>query len=72
MNERHRHRYEVNNNYVKELIMAGLTVSSRTTREKLCEIIELSKEDHPWFLAVSFIQNLHQTLKMPIRYFYRF
>ena len=54
VNERHRHRYEVNNNYVKELIMAGLTVSSRTTREKLCEIVELPKKSHPWFLGCQF------------------
>ena len=54
VNERHRHRYEVNNNYVKELIMAGLIVSSRTTREKLCEIVELPKKSHPWFLGCQF------------------
>ena len=54
VNERHRHRYEVNNNYVKELIKAGLTVSSRTTREKLCEIVELPKKSHPWFLGCQF------------------
>ena len=54
VNERHRHRYEVNNNYVKELIKAGLTVSSRTTREKLCEIVELPSKSHPWFLGCQF------------------
>jgi CTP synthase len=54
VNERHRHRYEVNNNYVKELIMTGLIVSSRTTREKLCEIVELPKKSHPWFLGCQF------------------
>jgi len=54
VNERHRHRYEVNNNYVKALIDSGLTISSRTSREKLCEIIELPKESHPWFLGCQF------------------
>jgi len=54
VNERHRHRYEVNNNYVKDLIKAGLTISSRTAREKLCEIIELPKKSHPWFLGCQF------------------
>ena len=58
VNERHRHRYEVNNNYVKELIMAGLTVSSRTAREKLCEIVELPKKSHPWFLGCQFHPEL--------------
>jgi len=54
VNERHRHRYEVNNNYVKALSKAGLTISSRTSREKLCEIIELPKKSHPWFLGCQF------------------
>ena len=54
VNERHRHRYEVNNNYVKALTNSGLTISSRTTREKLCEIIELPKKTHPWFLGCQF------------------
>ena len=54
VNERHRHRYEVNNNYVKSLTNSGLTISSRTTREKLCEIIELPKKTHPWFLGCQF------------------
>ena len=54
VNERHRHRYEVNNLYVDKLIQAGLVVSSRTPSENLCEIIELSKEDHPWFFGCQF------------------
>ena len=54
VNERHRHRYEVNNNYVKALIKAGLTIASRTSREKLCEIVELPKKSHPWFLGCQF------------------
>ena len=54
VNERHRHRYEVNNNYVEALSKAGLTISSRTSREKLCEIVELPKKSHPWFLGCQF------------------
>ena len=54
VNERHRHRYEVNNNYVEALSKAGLTISSRTSREKLCEIVELPKQSHPWFLGCQF------------------
>ncbi|MFM8547796.1 MAG: CTP synthase [Betaproteobacteria bacterium] len=57
VNERHRHRYEVNNHYVGELEAAGLRVSARTPSENLCEIIELTHEGrhaHPWFLAVQF------------------
>ena len=54
VNERHRHRYEVNNDYVEKLIEAGLVVSARTPSEDLCEIIELPKNNHPWFLGCQF------------------
>ena len=39
---------------LKRLFRAGLTISSRTTREKLCEIVELPKKSHPWFLGCQF------------------
>ena len=54
VNERHRHRYEVNNNYVEQLKAAGLVISARTPTEELCEMIELPKSMHPWFVAVQF------------------
>ena len=54
VNERHRHRYEVNNNYVEQLKAAGLVISARTPTEELCEMIELPKATHPWFVAVQF------------------
>ena len=54
VNERHRHRYEVNNDYVDQLIKAGLVVSARTPLEDLCEIIELPLTEHPWFLGCQF------------------
>jgi len=54
VNERHRHRYEVNNDYVDQLIEAGLVVSARTPSEDLCEIIELPLTEHPWFLGCQF------------------
>lgn len=54
VNERHRHRYEVNNHYVAQLEAAGLVVSARTPTENLCEIIELPQDVHPWFLACQF------------------
>ncbi|MFZ8943850.1 MAG: CTP synthase [Methylophilaceae bacterium] len=54
VNERHRHRFEVNNSYVDLLIEAGLIVSSRTPQENLCEIVELPRDDHPWFLGCQF------------------
>ncbi|GLR27724.1 MULTISPECIES: CTP synthase [Limnobacter] len=52
VNERHRHRYEVNNNYVEQLEKAGLRISARTPTENLPEIMELP--DHPWFIGVQF------------------
>ena len=54
VNERHRHRYEVNNHYVPQLEAAGLVVSARTPSEQLCEVVELPQEMHPWFLACQF------------------
>ena len=52
VNERHRHRYEVNNVYVPRLEQAGLVISARTPSENLPEIMELP--DHPWFVGVQF------------------
>lgn len=54
VNERHRHRYEVNNNYVAQLEAAGLVISARTPIENLCEMIELPQNVHPWFVACQF------------------
>ncbi len=52
VNERHRHRYEVNNVYVPRLETAGLVISARTPTENLPEIMELP--NHPWFVGVQF------------------
>ncbi|WP_020181609.1 CTP synthase [Methylotenera sp. 1P/1] len=54
VNERHRHRYEVNNHYVEQLKAAGLVISARTPTEELCEMIELPQSTHPWFVACQF------------------
>lgn len=50
--ERHRHRYEVNNSYRKELAKHGMIFSGTSPDEKLAEIVELA--DHPWFVACQF------------------
>jgi CTP synthase len=47
--ERHRHRYEVNNQYRSQLVNKGLIVSGTYQDERLVEVIELP--DHPWFVA---------------------
>jgi CTP synthase len=57
VNERHRHRYEVNNFYLPRLEAAGLKVAARTRVEALCELIELPTEGphaHPWFIGCQF------------------
>jgi CTP synthase len=54
VNERHRHRYEVNNHYVPELERSGLIISARTPSENLPEIMELPQSMHPWFVGVQF------------------
>ncbi|WP_019121050.1 CTP synthase [Brevibacillus massiliensis] len=52
VHERHRHRYEVNNDYREQLAKAGLVFSGTTPDGRLVEIVELP--DHPWFLATQF------------------
>ena len=52
IHERHRHRYEVNNDYREALVEAGLVVSGTTLDERLVETIELA--EHPWFVACQF------------------
>ncbi|HYR05913.1 MAG TPA: CTP synthase [Gallionella sp.] len=54
VNERHRHRYEVNNHYVPALEKAGLIISARTPSEDLPEMMELPQSAHPWFVGVQF------------------
>lgn len=50
--ERHRHRYEVNNNLLPQLIKAGLKVTGRSEDDALVEVVEAP--DHPWFVACQF------------------
>lgn len=50
--ERHRHRYEVNNDYRQALEEAGLVVAGLYTEENLVEMVELG--DHPWFVGCQF------------------
>ena len=49
--ERHRHRYEFNNDYAKPLEEKGLIISARSLKENLVEIIELPKEKHPFYVG---------------------
>jgi CTP synthase len=59
--ERHRHRYEANVNYLEKLTDAGLVISALTQREKLTEIVELPRSQHPWFVGVQFHPEFKST-----------
>ena len=50
--ERHRHRYEVNNQLIEKIEAAGLTISGRSIDGTLVEMVEI--KDHPWFVACQF------------------
>ncbi|MEX2013675.1 MAG: CTP synthase [Parcubacteria group bacterium] len=54
ISERHRHRFEVNPDYVEKLSKAGMIFSGMSPDGRLCEIAELSESTHPFFLATQF------------------
>ena len=56
IDERHRHRYEFNNDYREALAGAGMTSSGLSPDGRLVEAVEL--EDHPWFVGVQFHPEL--------------
>ena len=49
--ERHRHRYEFNDDYTKQFEEHGMKISARSVVEKLAEIIELPESEHPFYMA---------------------
>ncbi|MGB1261422.1 MAG: CTP synthase [Cognaticolwellia sp.] len=57
--ERHRHRFEVNNNYREQLSQAGLVFSGLSTDKTLVEVIE--NPNHPWFVAGQFHPEFNST-----------
>lgn len=57
--ERHRHRYEVNNNYVAQLEAAGLVFSGLSADNQLVEMVEIPT--HPWFVAGQFHPEFNST-----------
>lgn len=63
ISERHRHRYEFNNNYVEPLQNAGMVLSGRNPETGLVEIIELPS--HPFFIGVQFHPELKSTVEKP-------
>ena len=63
ISERHRHRYEFNNEYKKDLEAAGLVTSGANRETGLVEIVELPK--HPWFIGVQYHPEYKSTVANP-------
>lgn len=68
--ERHRHRYEFNNKYLKEFEEHGMIASGKNPDKGLVEIIEL--KDHPWFVGTQFHPEYKSTVLNPHPLFVRF
>jgi CTP synthase len=63
ISERHRHRYEFNNDYLEEFENAGMIAAGINPQDNLVEIIEL--KDHPWFIGVQFHPEYKSTVAKP-------
>ena len=63
ISERHRHRYELNNKYLKKLKSNGLNISGVNTKTGLAEIIEI--KNHPWFIGVQIHPEYKSTVLNP-------
>lgn len=61
--ERHRHRYEFNNQFIKQYQDSGMMTPGINTRNNLVEIMELI--DHPWFIGVQFHPEYRSTVANP-------
>lgn len=70
INERHRHRYELNNDYLQQLKDAGLVASGINEATGLVEIIELP--NHPFFIGVQYHPELKSTVENPHPLFVHF
>ncbi|WP_152287174.1 CTP synthase [Flavicella marina] len=70
ISERHRHRYEFNNDYLERLTAAGLKVTGVNPKTGLVEIVEV--EDHPWFVAVQYHPEYKSTVLNPHPLFVEF
>ena len=70
INERHRHRWEFNNKYLKQFEAAGMIASGVNPQTGLVEIFELA--DHPFFIGVQYHPELKSTVENPHPLFVRF
>ena len=71
ISERHRHRYEYNNEYKERLENAGLKVSGTSPDGMLVEIVELDQKEHPYFIAGQFHPELKSRPNNPAPLFIR-
>jgi CTP synthase len=65
ISERHRHRYEVNPDYLEKLRAGGLIISGLSPDGTLAEIIELPQKEHPFFVASQFHPEFQSSLLTP-------
>ncbi len=70
ISERHRHRWEFNNNYLNDFINAGLIPSGKNPSNNLVEIVEL--KNHPFFIGVQYHPELKSTVENPHPLFVHF
>ncbi len=70
ISERHRHRWEFNNNFLNDFENAGLIASGRNPESKLVEIVEL--KGHPYFIGVQYHPELKSTVENPHPLFVNF
>ena len=63
ISERHRHRYEFNNDYLKQIEAAGMKATGINPKTGLVEIIELP--NHPWFVGVQYHPEYKSTVLNP-------
>jgi CTP synthase len=70
INERHRHRYEFNNDYLQQMEANGMQASGRNPDTGLVEIIEIP--EHPFFIGVQYHPELKSTVENPAPLFVKF
>ncbi|MEA2042167.1 MAG: CTP synthase [Bacteroidota bacterium] len=70
ISERHRHRYEFNNEYLKQFEAGGMTAAGINPESGLVEIVEI--KEHPWFVGVQFHPEYSSTVEQPHPLFIEF
>lgn len=70
ISERHRHRFEFNNDYREEMQSHGMTLAGLSPNGRLVEIVELP--DHPWFVGAQFHPEFKSRPDRPHPLFYGF